>query len=205
MQIKAIETQYKGYRFRSRLEARWAVFFDALGTKWDYEPEGFDLGEAGWYLPDFWLPTLELWVEVKPIVTPNAIQKAELFRNNIGAIVLTAGNPSNEIRDTLFCHDLNDSSGGSYTTLGEWNYCGFCQHLFFDVTRVDSRVLRDRSIFPSWDYEIGKWPVDICCNHSGRELGVECTFTNGNGVERSMVDWAIIESRSARFEYGETP
>lgn len=51
--MKAIETRYKGYRFRSRLEARWAVFFDALGIKWEYEPEGYDLGEAGWYLPDF--------------------------------------------------------------------------------------------------------------------------------------------------------
>jgi hypothetical protein len=43
--IKAIETRYKGYRFRSRLEARWAVFFDALGVEWEYEKEGFDLGE----------------------------------------------------------------------------------------------------------------------------------------------------------------
>jgi hypothetical protein len=51
--IKAIETRYKGYRFRSRLEARWAVFFDALGIKWEYEVEGYDLGKAGWYLPDF--------------------------------------------------------------------------------------------------------------------------------------------------------
>ncbi len=31
-EIKAIETRYKGYRFRSRLEARWAVFFDALSV-----------------------------------------------------------------------------------------------------------------------------------------------------------------------------
>lgn len=51
--IKPIETKYKGYRFRSRLEARWAVFFDALGLTWDYEREGYDLGAAGWYLPDF--------------------------------------------------------------------------------------------------------------------------------------------------------
>ena len=43
-QIKAIETVYKGYKFRSRLEARWAVFFDALGVEWEYEPEGFELG-----------------------------------------------------------------------------------------------------------------------------------------------------------------
>jgi len=51
--IKAIQTSYRGYLFRSRLEARWAIFFDALGLKWEYEPEGFDLGDAGWYLPDF--------------------------------------------------------------------------------------------------------------------------------------------------------
>ncbi len=53
-EIRAIETRYKGYRFRSRLEARWAVFFDALGLKWEYEPEGFHT-EAGPYLPDFFI------------------------------------------------------------------------------------------------------------------------------------------------------
>lgn len=66
MNIKAIETSYKGYRFRSRLEARWAVFFDTLGVKWEYEKEGYDLGEHGWYLPDFWLPQSKSWVEIKP-------------------------------------------------------------------------------------------------------------------------------------------
>ena len=41
--VKPIETVYKGYRFRSRLEARWAVFFDALDIEWYYEPEkGFN-------------------------------------------------------------------------------------------------------------------------------------------------------------------
>jgi hypothetical protein len=64
--LKAIETTYNGYRFRSRLEARWAVFFDALGMKYQYEPEGFDLGAAGRYLPDFWLETVSMWAEVKP-------------------------------------------------------------------------------------------------------------------------------------------
>lgn len=28
--IKSIETEYNGIRFRNRLEARWAVFFDEL-------------------------------------------------------------------------------------------------------------------------------------------------------------------------------
>jgi hypothetical protein len=41
--MKPIETKYKGYRFRSRLEARWAVFFDALKMGYKYEMEGFDL------------------------------------------------------------------------------------------------------------------------------------------------------------------
>ena len=63
--IKPIETHYKGYRFRSRLEARWAVFFDTLGVQWVYEPEGFELGDGVRYLPDFWLPQQECWVEIK--------------------------------------------------------------------------------------------------------------------------------------------
>ncbi len=39
VRIQAIETRYKGYRFRSRLEARWAVFFDHLKIEWEYEPD----------------------------------------------------------------------------------------------------------------------------------------------------------------------
>lgn len=49
------ETYYDGYRFRSRLEARWAVFFDTAGIKYEYEPEGFGRG-ADSYMPDFYLP-----------------------------------------------------------------------------------------------------------------------------------------------------
>lgn len=72
--IKPIETRYKGYRFRSRLEARWAVFFDAMGLEWEYEPEGFDFREFPYnfgdnlpklYLPDFKINGLNWYVEVK--------------------------------------------------------------------------------------------------------------------------------------------
>lgn len=63
--IKAIETKYKGCRFRSRLEARYAVLFDALGMEWNYEPEGFELEHYGRYLPDFYLPQIDMWAEVK--------------------------------------------------------------------------------------------------------------------------------------------
>jgi len=53
--IKPIETLYKGYRFRSRLEARWAVCFDYCKVKWEYEAQGYKL-PSGNYLPDFYLP-----------------------------------------------------------------------------------------------------------------------------------------------------
>ena len=46
--IKAHPTKYNGVQFRSRLEARWAAFFDLAGWEWEYEP--IDL--MGWS-PDF--------------------------------------------------------------------------------------------------------------------------------------------------------
>jgi len=67
--IQAIETIYRGYRFRSRLEARWAVFFTTAGVAFQYEPEGFRL-PSGWYLPDFFLPTFTAYLEVKPLPSP---------------------------------------------------------------------------------------------------------------------------------------
>lgn len=69
----AIPTRYAGCHFRSRLEARWAVFFDAMGIPWQYEPQGFEVTwrTSGWrrnYLPDFYLPFVGrsgLWAEVR--------------------------------------------------------------------------------------------------------------------------------------------
>src|SRR4051794_37068479 len=78
MEVRAIETTYKGYRFRSRLEARWAVFYDALGVPWEYEKQGFDLGGL-LYLPDFWLPLQDCWVECKG-VAPNGEEKEKARR-----------------------------------------------------------------------------------------------------------------------------
>lgn len=72
MDIKPIETHYKGHRFRSRLEARWAVFFNALGLPFQYEVEGYQLPIGGRYLPDFYLPTEGCYVEIKPGPRPAA-------------------------------------------------------------------------------------------------------------------------------------
>lgn len=63
-ELKAIPTIYKSHKFRSRIEARWAVFYDAMGIAWEYEKEGYQL-PSGWYLPDFWLPKQEYWIEIK--------------------------------------------------------------------------------------------------------------------------------------------
>jgi hypothetical protein len=68
--LKPIETFFKGYHFRSRLEARWAVFFEEMGFDWTYEPEGFELPSGAWYLPDFLVKNREhcydYWYEIKP-------------------------------------------------------------------------------------------------------------------------------------------
>lgn len=84
MEIKSIQTQYNGYLFRSRLEARWAVFFDELGIKYEYETEGYDLGELGWYLPDFYLPEEKWFVEVKGSLNEDnsGIEKARYLDNH---------------------------------------------------------------------------------------------------------------------------
>src|SRR5690242_2299135 len=62
--MKALATQYAGYLFRSRLEARWAVFFETLHLPYRYESEGYEL-DGICYLPDFWLPEQDCWLEIK--------------------------------------------------------------------------------------------------------------------------------------------
>jgi hypothetical protein len=99
--IRAIDTRYAGHRFRSRLEARWAVFFDALGITWQYEPQGYELSDGTLYLPDFFLPGFHnrergIWVEVKP--EDGHFGKAWRFSKEIGTdMLLAAGLPSTGI------------------------------------------------------------------------------------------------------------
>ena len=69
LKIKAKPTKFKGRLFRSRTEARWAVFFEKLGLNWSFEVEGYDLPDGTSYLPDFLLKTpqgKDLFIEVKP-------------------------------------------------------------------------------------------------------------------------------------------
>lgn len=65
MNLETLPTMYSGCTFRSRLEARWAICFDALRIPWQYEPEGYRTA-GGNYLPDFALFGGSLHAEVKP-------------------------------------------------------------------------------------------------------------------------------------------
>ena len=88
--MRAIETVYNGYRFRSRLEARWAVFFDALGVEYEYEPEGYIVENNFCYLPDFKVKCygcrgsvtdkpFDLFIEVKGNMTKEDAVKIKKF------------------------------------------------------------------------------------------------------------------------------
>ncbi len=97
--IQAIQTQFDGYQFRSRLEARWAVFMKTLGVRYEYEKEGYDLGDVGlgWYLPDFWLPDHNSWLEIKgEYPAANEIDRCKaLALGTINSVYLSwAGIPS---------------------------------------------------------------------------------------------------------------
>lgn len=60
-----IPTTYRHGEFRSRLEARWAAFFDLVGWSWVYEPL-----DAEGYIPDFLIQgRIPFFVEVGPCIT----------------------------------------------------------------------------------------------------------------------------------------
>lgn len=77
-------TYYKDIEFKSKLEAQWAVFFDAVGAEWEYEPQYFDLGLGVRYRPDFLISNKgrggkKLWVEVKGVLDEKDEQKIMAF------------------------------------------------------------------------------------------------------------------------------
>jgi len=93
--MNAIPTDYHGYRCRSRLEARWIVFFEHMGIDFLYEPEGFEFEDGTRYLPDFYLPQIRFWAEVKPAeFTAEELHKAEsLVRASHRNLLMLVGPP----------------------------------------------------------------------------------------------------------------
>lgn len=98
--IRSLTTSYAGVKFRSRAEARWAIFFDAIGLSWQYEFEGFEVRRGVAYLPDFWLP------EVKG-AEPTDEERAKcvaLAEQSEADILLAVGNPEERFQLLWFDH-----------------------------------------------------------------------------------------------------
>jgi hypothetical protein len=186
MRFRAKETQYKGYRFRSRTEAKWAVFFDGLGIVWDYEPEGFVLDDGSSYLPDFWLPIQSHvipksraghLVEIKGTrdqADETAIEKARQLARGAGhRVIIFCGDPLDHIR--IDCERAAPSA--PYGGLAE---------------RPVSLLVQEQ--------ECRKWAFDSLYYYK-RQDGIE--EWHGQPLPRSVVIDAGVGARSARFEHGQ--
>ena len=153
-EIKAIETRYKGYLFRSRLEATWAAFFDLCGWPWEYEP--FELG--GW-LPDFILfGKTKVLVEVKPVFefprgVADKISKASKNFSDVELMILGC---------SIIKYDFADSCIGWVTQGNRWwegAVLKYADNNFVDFTHTHGR----------WEgYISGHYDgsVDICLENA---------------------------------------
>lgn len=135
---KAQETVYRGYRFRSRTEARWAVAFDALGLQWRYEPQGYDT-PIGYYLPDFFIyshmDSGGLWVEVKGVgPTDREIAKlAHVCKSTDQPGMLVSGRP--EHNEATSWHGINPD--GSYYTPESYDVVWAWKYFYADQGQVE--------------------------------------------------------------------
>ena len=191
--IKPIETYYKGYRFRSRLEARWAVFFDSLGVDYEYEPEGFDLGDGIYYLPDFRVKCygkrgdhesnpFDLWIEVKGKMSESDARKIKKFCGDVdeyGYVI-----PENPI---LIVGKIPDVSPFYYDQLGECSSAGY-ELEYFSYLTVDG------------DCSFGAYPAADDKGHFYL-FGADSNYINSEDVPRTIN--AYKKARQARFEHGE--
>ncbi len=109
--IAAIPTDYNGIKFRSRLEAKWAYYFDLIGLKWEFEPEGYKLSDGTYYLPDFEIKGFG-YVEIKPDSIKGkeleeAKRKCKLLAESFD-VMLCIGSPGLKCQ-TVFSRRNNDS------------------------------------------------------------------------------------------------
>lgn len=133
--MKSLPTTYNGTIFRSRTEARWAVFFTNVGWEWIYENQGYELNSGGLYLPDFeiTLPNSDRYfVEVKPNTfdkfdNDEYMDKLQRFTTEAGCdLVILDGNPSCKPFDLV-----------SHSLAGRQLECAFLQDYEPYVRRID--------------------------------------------------------------------
>jgi hypothetical protein len=191
--LKAIETVYAGHRFRSRLEARVAVFLDSLGWSWTYEPEGYELPYSGRYLPDFIVHKAAyrlpepFWLEVKP----RALTRDEI--NKLRELACLSGHHAYVIGSNLK-NIVEWAEWGPYFG-GEINPdCIFIDH---QCPHSTFSPLRDRA----GEVEPAKEARDDFFTELNRLI------TESWGYPCSMRPFitAARKALSARFEHGESP
>jgi hypothetical protein len=151
--IKAIPTRYNGIFYRSRLEGRWAIFFNILGINTLYEYEGYDLDGIN-YLPDFYLPDLDCYVEIKGLKPSReeqykAYKLSELSHKVVHIFSGSVPNPGietwNDCRFETFTFDYknkeNNLRGQMYLKdIYALNRCPVCQEFGFSVRGLTSKL-----------------------------------------------------------------
>lgn len=186
--FKPIETVWNGYRFRSRTEARWAVFFTHLNMPFEYEKEGFRLEDGTFYLPDFWLPDLSMWLEIKGAPpSDDEITKAELLCSGNGNPVGIFHGLPGENQGIVIANSIFGCGGGRIrfddvdwgTTTGG--------KLGLALWLKSERILNEDIVICD-----DRWLTITRFN--------EQYFPSGPFVES-----ASIAARSARFEFGQKP
>jgi len=146
--FKAIPATFNGITYRSRLEARWAVVFDYIELESLYEWEGYQTPH-GWYLPDFYLPTINSWFEVKPETKQpdwNEKQFAWITQQTDRRLFLATGFP----RVNLFNYEPEVEYPGDSLELfsGGYNcdssfylcFCPFCHKVGIEYNGRGGRV-----------------------------------------------------------------
>lgn len=200
--VKAIQTTYKGYKFRSRLEARYAVFFDVIGFRWEYEPEGYDLGEHGNYLPDFYLPDFNCWIEIKGThPSKEELKKCmalsgSLFGKNDASDAILTCNP----RVVLDVAKLLEKEGlNNKLVLEEKVSSRGKVYLFYGLLEAGYLALDDCSVevIPKDVFEFF-----LFFKKDKRRVKVKLPKPFD---PRSIFQACVNKARSARFEFGETP
>lgn len=151
--MRALQTKHNGVLYRSRTEARWAVFFEQMGWTFVYEPEGYDL-DGEWYLPDFWLQEFEMFVEIKAEAPTEAeIAKAEaLHKYSRKRVILIAGSPGIETYQIIEWRDGKRAGHGVPVEMFNGDIEVDC--CFLSCRRCENSViacLSEKDMYMSWD------------------------------------------------------
>ena len=143
--LTPIETIYNGLRFRSRLEARWAVFYDTIGVDYEYEPEGYKLDGVK-YLPDFWITHLKCFIEIKGIITEDSNIKASQLAEQSKCMVYVFSeipNPQSPSSNDS-CYNTKCGAEAFFAEGSDWPYlwceCRECKEVGIEFDGRSSRI-----------------------------------------------------------------